>query len=135
MTAKSPLPAPHSPVQRREGGETLIYLASPYGHTKPLELRQARYEAAVEAEAAMMNAGLMVYSPIVHRHPGALRGLYPHDWEYWRRFDELILSRCDEVHVLTLPGWRESIGVTAEIEIAERMRKAVRYIEPRDWQS
>lgn len=99
--------------------ETLIYLASPYGHDK--SRRQLRYEAALQAEAAMMRNGLMVYSPIVHRHPGALRGLYPSGWDYWQRFDELILSRCDELWVLTLDGWRESIGVMAEIHIASAL--------------
>lgn len=68
----------------------LIYLASCYGHDKPAELRQERYEAALRAEARMMSEGLMVYSPIVHRHPGAVLGLYPTGWEYWQHFDKLI---------------------------------------------
>lgn len=109
--------------------DKLTYLASPYGYDKPLALRQQRYEAALAAEASMMNAGQMVYSPIVHRHPGALRGLYPSGWEYWQRFDELILSRCDELAVLTLDGWRESVGVTVEVKIAQRLGKPVRFIE------
>lgn len=99
----------------------LIYMASPYGHNKPVELRQERYEVALQAEAAMMNAGHMIYSPIVHRHPGAVLGLYPSGWEYWQHFDELILSRCDEIAVLLLDGWKESTGVQAEIAIAERL--------------
>ena len=108
--------------------DKLIYLASPYGHDKPAKLRQQRYEAALVVEAAMMRDGLMVYSPIAHRHPGAVRELYPLGWEYWKSFDSLIITRCDEVHVLRLTGWESSIGVKAEIDLAKCLDKRVVYI-------
>ena len=108
----------------------LIYLASPYGHDKPPELRQQRYEQAQKAEARMMNDGMMVYSPIVHRHPGAVLGLYPTGWEYWQHFDELILSRCDDLCVLRIEGWEESGGVKAEIEIAMRLGLRIYAYDP-----
>lgn len=108
----------------------LIYLASPYGHAQPASVRHFRYMAVLEAEAALMKQGLMVYSPIVHRHPGALLGLYPLGWDYWKTFDELILSRCDELYVLMLEGWSQSTGVAAEIEIAEHLGKPVTPIDP-----
>jgi hypothetical protein len=79
-----------------------------------------------------MNQGLMVYSPIAHRHPGALLGLYPIGWEYWKDFDTLILSRCDALFVLMLDGWRESSGVKAEIQIAESRGLLIKLYEQGD---
>lgn len=108
----------------------LIYLASPYGSSKSTELRQERYEAALAAETEIRRGGLHVYSPIVHCHPGAARGLYPSNWEYWQAFDELMLSRCDMLYVLTLDGWQESIGVQAEIRLAKQLNKPTLLVYP-----
>lgn len=106
----------------------LIYIASPYS-TPDDALRQWRYEAAIDAVAGMMNRGMVVYSPIVHCHPIQQRHSLPTEWTYWQRFDETMIERCDELHVLMLDGWKESVGVTAEIKIAQRLDKPVRYIE------
>lgn len=97
----------------------LVYLASPYTHDDPA-VRQARFEAACDATAVLMRGGYAVYSPIASSHPVALRHSLPTDWSYWEAFDELIISRCDELHVLMLDGWYESVGVQAEIRIAKR---------------
>jgi hypothetical protein len=40
------------------------------------------------------------------------------------------LARCDEVVVLTLAGWRESVGVQTEIRIAAELGKPVQYVAP-----
>jgi hypothetical protein len=54
----------------------------------------------------------------------------PLDWEFWRRHDLKYLGLCDEVIVLTLPGWCESIGIQAEIAAARAMGKRVTFMEP-----
>lgn len=56
-------------------------------------------------------------------------GDLPTDFEFWRQYDKAIISRCSELWVLTLPGWSESVGVAAEIEIANRLSIPVRYVE------
>ncbi len=106
----------------------MLYLASPYSHPNP-SVREARFQAACEAAAALVRAGRIVFAPIVHSHPIAQHGL-PTDWSYWERGDRRFLEVSDEVVVLTLPGWRESRGVQAEIQIAGELRKPVTYLAP-----
>jgi nucleoside 2-deoxyribosyltransferase len=106
----------------------MIYLASPYSHTDPA-VRADRYRAACRATAALLKAGRVVFSPIVHSHPLVEFGL-PTAWSFWERIDRAHLERCDEVVVLTLDGWHASVGVSAEVAIARALGKPVRYLGP-----
>ena len=108
----------------------MIYLASPYSHPEVM-IRRQRFHAACRAAAALLASGLTVFSPIVHGHPLVDHGL-PTDWPFWERFDRDHMTRCDEVVVLMLDGWRESVGVAAEIRIAGELGKPVRYLAPGD---
>ena len=104
----------------------MIYLASPYSHADPA-VRETRYQAACHATAALLKAGFVVFSPIVHSHPLVAFDL-PTGWDFWERIDRAYLSRCDEVVVLTLDGWQQSTGVRAEIAIARDLGKPVRFL-------
>lgn len=106
----------------------MIYLASPYSHPNPC-VREDRFHAACQAAAALIHHGATVFSPIAHSHPIALHGA-PTDWSFWEQNDRVLLEFCDEVVVLTIDGWEESIGVQAEIQIARELGKPVRYLEP-----
>jgi hypothetical protein len=106
----------------------MIYLASPYSHPE-VEVRKQRFRDACRAAAQLLASGLTVFSPIVHGHPLVDQGL-PTDWPFWERFDRDHLVRCDEVVVLMLDGWRESVGVAGEIRIAGELGKPVRYLAP-----
>jgi nucleoside 2-deoxyribosyltransferase len=104
----------------------VIYLASLYSHADPA-VREARYQAACRATAALLKAGLVVFSPIVHSHPLVAFNL-PTGWDFWERIDRAYLERCDELVVLTLEGWQESTGVQAEIALARGLGKPVRFL-------
>ena len=106
----------------------MIYLASPYSDPDPV-IREQRFRAACRATAALIGAGHMVFSPIVHSHPLVVHGL-PTGWEFWKRRCREHLARCDEIAILTLPGWERSIGVQAESWFARQMAKPVRYVPP-----
>ena len=107
----------------------LIYLATPYSHSDP-DVKQRRFDAVNRAAASLMRRGCHVYSPISHSHPIALAGDLPGDWEYWERYDREILRMCARVIVLRQDGWRESTGVTAEIEIAAELGLPVAFMDP-----
>lgn len=108
----------------------MIYLASPYSHPDPV-VREERFRAACRATAALLRAGEVVFSPIVHSHP--LVGFtLPTAWAFWERIDRVYLERCDEVVVLMLDGWNESVGVREEIGIARRAGKRVRFLGVED---
>jgi nucleoside 2-deoxyribosyltransferase len=106
----------------------MIYLASPYSHPDYDE-RERRFTAACYATVQLIQSGHVVFSPIVHGHPLVWHGL-PTDWPFWERIDRDHLERCDEVVVLMLDGWRESVGVAAEIRFAAELGKPVRYLAP-----
>jgi hypothetical protein len=92
-------------------------------------VREQRYRAACQTAAALLRAGHATFSPIVHCHPLVEHGL-PTEWEFWQQVDRRFLVQCDEVVVLMLDGWRESVGVQTEIRIARELGKPIRCVEP-----
>lgn len=102
------------------------YLASPYSHPS-FAVREQRFRDACRATARLLASGITVFSPIVHGHPLVDHGL-PTDWPFWEPYDREHLVRCDGVLVLMLDGWRDSVGVAAEIRIAGELGKPVRYL-------
>ena len=108
----------------------MIYLASPYSHPDPAT-RDQRYLAACRATVRLLLAGHSVFSPIVHGHPLVQLGLSG-DWLFWARHDQWHLSRCHQVLVLPVDGWKESQGVQAEVELAHRLGIPVSYAQDRD---
>lgn len=107
----------------------MLYLASPYSHPIPA-VREMRFVSACWATAELMKRGENVFSPIVHSHPLVRYGL-PNTWEFWEGVDRDHLERCDEIVVLTLDGWRESVGVQAEIAMAHECGKPVKLLDPK----
>jgi hypothetical protein len=105
----------------------LIYLCSPYTHPD-IAVRQARFESACRAAAELIQQGKTIFSPIAHSHFICRYGL-PLDWEFWQQHDRRYLEVCDEMVVLMIPGWQESVGVQAEIAIARELGKPVSYLD------
>lgn len=76
-----------------------------------------------------MASGLVVFCPIAHTHPIAVRCELPRGWDYWKRFDHEFIAASSKVIVAMMDGWRESRGVTAEIAIAAELGIPVEYLE------
>lgn len=107
----------------------LTYLASPYTHPSQ-EVIERRVAAVTRATVWLIkNNEWNVFSPIIHSHPLAAKGLKG-DWETWKRIDEEYLSVSERMVVLELPGWQNSTGVKAEIEIARRLGVPIYYMRP-----
>lgn len=106
----------------------MIYLCSPYSDPDPA-VREARFQAACKFASEMMRAGSHVLSPIAHTHPIALYGL-PKEWAFWEEYDAGILAMCSEMVVLMLDGWEESVGIAAEVKIAEGLGMRISYLDP-----
>jgi len=111
----------------------MIYPATPYSHPNP-EVREMRFLTVNAIAAIMMAKGRMVYSPISQSHPIALAGDLPVSWEYWEAYDRKILSICSEVLVACQPGWKDSVGLAAEVGLARELGLTVRYITEFDAQ-
>lgn len=104
----------------------LIYLASPYS-SKDSDIRESRYNWACSAVNDLISLGFLVYSPIVHFAYVAEEYNLPMDFDFWQGINKAMLSRCQELLVLTIPGWEKSKGVQAEIEMAEEIGIPIRY--------
>jgi hypothetical protein len=107
--------------------EVMIYLASPDSHPDPA-VREQRFHAACAGAVELIRAGHDVYCPVVLGHPLVDYGL-PTEWKFWERQARAFLERCDELVVLMLDGWEASVGVQAEIRIADELGKPVRYLD------
>ena len=108
--------------------DALYYLANPY--TDPdADVRQERYEAAVDLCASLARDGFHVLSPIVHWHPVAVTHDMPTEFDFWQKQDQRYIDNCDAVAVFCLPGWEESRGVQSEIAYASTIGIPVHYIK------
>ena len=107
----------------------MIYLASPYTSDDPA-IEKERFEQAAEAAAALLSAGHLVFSPIAHGHPIAQHGRFPGNWDAWEAMAIWHIKRCSKLVVLKIPGWSQSTGIKAEVQIAAKYKKPV---EPMDW--
>lgn len=109
----------------------LIYLASLYSlGTKDIRdpLRELRYQRVKEVSAAMMRDGWVILSPIVHCHCVSLDHGLPGEWGFWKHIDTIYISKCDRLMVLEDENWTQSVGINAEIKIAESFGKPVSYV-------
>ena len=93
-------------------------------------MRASRFLEVNRVAAHLMARGLKVFSPISHTHPIAMAGELPLGWEFWRDFDFAYLTHCYRIIVLKVDGWRESVGVQAEIKMAEELGLEIEYMEP-----
>lgn len=86
-----------------------------------------RFETVCKFSGQLMLQGKVVYSPIAHNHPIACLISLPRTWDWWKVFDEHILSKCDSLMVLMLDGWDTSIGVAAEIDLARTLNLPISF--------
>lgn len=107
--------------------EGFVYIASPYSHKCKYEMHK-RFQQVTDYAAECLKRGDIVYSPIAHNHHMQLSVGLPNTWLFWKRIDFAFLARAKELRVYCLPGWKESVGVTAEIEFANRLGIPVIYV-------
>jgi len=105
----------------------MIYVASPYSHDDP-KVRADRFLAVCKFAARAIEKGFFVIPPVTFTHPIHLAGKLPGNWKFCKDYDTHFIKMCDEFWVLCLKGWDESVGVGAEINIAESLGIKIRYI-------
>ena len=104
----------------------MIYLASPYS-ADPTE----NHRLTMHYAARFATDGARIYSPILHWHETAALTNLPTDAEFWWEQNQHFLSISAALWVLTLPGWRESVGVRQEMDWwREHRRRKIRLVGP-----
>lgn len=110
----------------------LIYLASPYSHSDPRVMAYREEQVNSVAAHLYLKHKVSIIPPIMisavmKRHLGNTIGT---SFKEWRNVDLRYIAACDEVWVVTMSGWNQSIGVIAEIEYAKKNNIPVKYISP-----
>lgn len=107
----------------------MIYLAQPY--TLYHVGREASFIEAARITAALVKRGYDVFSPIVHGHPlSEYADIPPEDWRFWDKINAPFIRLCDRCFVVTLAGWRDSRGVTHEIDAFRKAGKPISFVDP-----
>lgn len=107
----------------------MIYLASPYSHPDPI-VREIRYLEAMKKLLWYVKAGVACFSPIVHSHEMAKIYNMGRDALTWSAYNEAMLRDSEELHILTLPGWKESVGIMAEKDLALSLELGIVLVDP-----
>lgn len=105
-----------------------VYLGSPYSLYQGGHDEAARVVASYAA--ALMASGMRVYSPIAHGHFVTSHGKLPLSWEFWKEQCQPMIDAASSLFVLTMGGWRESVGLAYEIEEFSRAGKPIVYVSP-----
>lgn len=103
-----------------------FYIASPYTHPD-MKVQDQRYEKVVDFTSYLISQFEMhVYSPIVHSHPLCkTRWELQSSFDFWLEMDRTMLVPAKGLIVLQVPGWKESVGVSMEIDMAVKFGKPI----------
>lgn len=93
----------------------MIYIASPFSHENQA-IEKARYLDAEKYTLHLIREGLPAFSPIVYCYPIHQNRQIRGDFETWKKFNLQMLSRSEELHILQLDQWDQSIGVAHELQ-------------------
>ncbi len=108
---------------------TLAYLATPYtNYEGGIEIA---FRDAARICASLLQSGVEAYSPIAHCHPMAIHGdLDALDRDFWLRYQETMMARCDVLIVAQMRGWKESLGIQHEINFFLTRKRVIFMLDP-----
>jgi hypothetical protein len=114
----------------------LVYLASPYSYESKIPfvsalVKYARYVRITRIGAKLTEErDIALICPITQSHQ---LGKYMVDndggFDRWRTVDLSYIAKCDQLIVVKMAGWEESIGVQEEIKYAKRKKIPIEYID------
>lgn len=107
----------------------LIYLGIPYSSPSE-QVKAERFVIACKIAGALRKQGILCFSPISESHSIAQHADVPTTWEFWKEYDEAIIRCCKELWVIRIAGLDDSIGVAAEIKLAQELKLPIKYIHP-----
>lgn len=111
---------------------TSVYLASPFSH-ESFRVEHDRYLeiSRIAATLHLKYPRHVFFLPIVQSYAmcycePTLKGSFA----AWKDRDLWEVATRDELWVVMMEGWAASIGVQAEIALAQQLKKKIRYINP-----
>lgn len=108
------------------------YLGLPYTDDDPL-MEDWRAEVSNVIAVDLTRQGRIIFAPISAWHHLARKYKLPGTFEYWLKLDEEFIKASKKLLIITLAGWKESIGVTEEIKLAKKYYVPIEYINPKPY--
>lgn len=109
------------------------YLASPYSH-KFRVMMWYRYLRTVSTGARLILQGYILLEPIAMCHWHSVFHSMPTGYTFWQTRDRTFIRKSDGILVVDLPGWKESIGVSDEVQYAKSRGLPVFLVSPKTLQ-
>ena len=106
------------------------YLAIPYTHPSESVMQYRAEVSDFIFSVLCKNEGRNVYAPISSCHHIAKKYGMPRDYAFWKEMCEVFVSRSQKIIVVMLPGWKVSVGLAAEIKLAEKLGLEIEYLDP-----
>lgn len=108
----------------------LVYVASPFSSDSPWK-EEHNFSLATKwiGRLQVENPDCALFAPITQSY--TLKQFEPDlgtTFAFWANIDYTFLGKSDELWVLTMDGWKESIGVQAEIKFAEENNIPIKYL-------
>lgn len=115
-------------MTKRKINKPLKYLAGPFSNPDQ-KIMDERKVLHAKLAVLLKNRGESIYAPIPETTClTELGGLSGTSWKDWREHDLNLLQRCDELYVMLIQGWRESLGVRGEVKFAIQNNIPIRFI-------
>jgi hypothetical protein len=108
------------------------YLGLPYTDDDPA-VEDWRAEISNMIAVDLTKQGRIIFAPISAWHHLARKYKLPGTFEYWLKLDEEFIRVSKKLLIITLPGWKESTGVTEEIKLAKKYHVPMEYIDPKSY--
>ena len=108
------------------------YLGLPYSDDDP-DVENWRAEVSNAVAVDLTKQGRIIFAPISAWHHLARKYELPGTFEYWLKLDEEFIKASKRLLIITLPGWKESTGVTGEIKLAKKHYIPIGYINPKPY--
>jgi hypothetical protein len=103
----------------------MIYLAAPYSSSNP-DVVAERIRLFLAADAELTRHGYQTVSPL-YKHFICDQPGVGADWQYWQDYSIELMTLCSRLFVLCIPGWQDSDGVAAEIDLANTLGLPITY--------
>jgi hypothetical protein len=108
----------------------VIFLSAPYNDPDSAVMEDRVKKVAIVASQIERSGKGHVIAPNLSNHLMVKHGHVPRETSWWASQFLTLLSRCDELWVLKLPGWDRSVGVKQEIDHAAKNHIKIRYLDP-----
>ena len=113
----------------------LWYLASPFKSSQQA-IERLRFMAVAKCSGMLAAQGVCAVSPILNGYTmRAHMGFNQMTEDDFKAWDHVLMPRCNGILVLQLEGWKESVGLSDELDHFAERHAPVAYIHQGFWRN